>query len=881
MQNDSRIQIPATALNSARARAEAGWANSQVVSLSRQDDLGQASFWSVPTSDILQRLQTSAKGLTDDEAEKRLKQYGPNLLEHKKRSDTPALLIAQFKSPIIIILVIAGVLSFFLGDSVNALIILIIILVSSLLGFYQERGANKAVAKLLAIVQTKAAVMRGGIQKDIPVEEIVPGDVVVLNAGDLIPGDSLVIESKDLFVNEASLTGETFPAEKLVGTLPPETALSQRTNSVFMGTNVESGSAQVMVVRTGARTEFGKISDRLRLKPPETEFEYGVRHFGYLLMEVTMLLVVVTFAINVYFARSVLDSLLFSMALAVGLTPQLLPAIISINLAQGAKKMAQQKVIVKRLASIENFGSMNILCSDKTGTLTEGAIKVQSVLDVGGKESEKVLLYAYLNASFQSGFNNPIDEALRTDPAIQEHHLDVSTYKKLDEVPYDFIRKRLSILVSKDDKNLMVTKGALQNVLDVSSSVETSDGKTTEIAAVQKQIQQTFEDLSSKGFRVLGVAYKDLGTGKVITKDNEAGMIFLGFIVLFDPIKQKIADTIGELKVLGISLKIITGDNRQVAGVVSQQVGFASPKVLAGPDLLKMSDEALLGKVNQTDVFAEVEPNQKERIILAYKKAGNVVGYMGDGINDASALHAADVGISVESAVDVAKESASIVLREKDLGVLVQGVKEGRKTFANTLKYVFMATSSNFGNMFSMAGASLFLPFLPLLPTQILLTNLMTDFPEITIGTDNVDSELVEQPRRWNVRFIRNFMITFGFLSSVFDYLTFGVLLLVLNASTVLFRTGWFVESVVSAALIVLVIRSRRPFFKSVPGRQLIVATIAVVAAALILPFTVLGALFQFSPPPVLFIAAMAVIVATYIISADMAKRAFYRRVKF
>jgi Mg2+-importing ATPase len=398
---------------------------------------------------------------------------------------------------------------------------------------------------------------------------------------------------------------------------------------------------------------------------------------------------------------------------------------------------------------------------------------------------------------------------------------------------------------------------------------------------VREQIQKRFEEFSGKGLRVLGIAYKSTGTDKRISRDSETGMTFLGFLLLFDPIKPKIAETVDELKRLGISLKIITGDNRLVAGVLSQQVGFPTPRILAGPDLLRMSDEALLAKVNQTDVFAEVEPNQKERIILAFKKAGNVVGYMGDGINDASALHAADVGISVESAVDVAKESASIVLRERDLGVLVEGVKEGRKTFANTLKYVFMATSSNFGNMFSMAGASLFLPFLPLLPRQILLTNLLTDFPEITIGTDNVDGELVEVPRRWNVRFIRNFMITFGILSSVFDYLTFGVLLLFLHSSVVLFRTGWFVESVVSATLIVLVIRSRRPFFKSVPGKHLVVATLAIVGAALVLPYTPLGDLFGFSSPPTSFILVMALIVALYIIAGEAAKRIFYRRVKF
>jgi len=592
-------------------------------------------------------------------------------------------------------------------------------------------------------------------------------------------------------------------------------------------------------------------------------------------MEVTFVLVVVTFAINVYFARPVLDSLLFSVALAVGLTPQLLPAIISINLARGAKRMAEEKVIVKRLASIENFGSMNVFCSDKTGTLTEGGIKIQSVVDFNGKESTKALLYSYLNAFFQTGFTNPIDDAIRA------NKLDLDGYTKLDEVPYDFLRKRLSILVSKDGTNLIVTKGALQDVLDVCSYVETSEGTNVEISSVRKDIQQRFEDFSAKGYRVLGITYKNVGTTKVISKADEVNMTFLGFLVLFDPIKAGIVTTIGDLKQLGISLKMITGDNRLVAGSVSQQVGYLNPRILSGADLHQMSDEALLGQVNKIDVFAEVEPNQKERIILALKKAGNVVGYMGDGINDASALHAADVGLSVDSAVDVAKESADIVLLEKDLGVLVHGVKEGRKTFANTLKYVFMATSANFGNMFSMAGASLFLSFLPMLPKQILLTNLMTDFPETTIATDNVDTEMLEQPRRWNISFIRDFMIVFGILSSVFDYLTFGVLLLVLHSPVELFRTGWFVESVVSASLIVLVIRSRRPFFKSTPGRYLLISTLVIVGITFVFPFTPLGVLFGFGPLPISFLIAMSIIVAGYILAGEAVKTVFYKRVKF
>jgi Mg2+-importing ATPase len=763
----------------------------------------------------------------------------------------------------------------YLGDSVNASIILVIIFASSLLGFWQERGATNAVEKLLAVVQTKATVLRDGDQKEIPVEGIVPGDVVLLSAGDLIPGDCLVLESKDLFVNEASLTGETFPAEKTVGILPLETPLSQRTNSLFMGTDVVSGNARAVVAGTRSETEFGKISDRLKLRPPETEFEHGVRRFGYLLMEVTLVLVVATFAINVYFARSPLDSLLFSLALAVGLTPQLLPAIISINLARGAKNMAAEKVIVKRLASIENFGSMNVLCSDKTGTLTEGEIRIQSVVGFDGKESEKALLYVYLNAFYQTGFTNPIDEAIRA------NRLNLPGYTKLDEVPYDFIRKRLSILVAKDGTSLMVTKGALQNVLDVCASVETSEGTVVELAEARGEIQRRFEGLSDRGLRVLGIAYKNAETDRLITKDDEIGMTFVGFLALFDPAKPKIAETIGELKHLGISLKVITGDNRLVARSISQQVGFPSPRILTGPELHEMSDEALLGQVGGVDVFAEVEPNQKERIILALKKAGNVVGYLGDGINDASALHAADVGLSVDSAVDVAKESADIVLLEKDLGVLMHGVKEGRKTFANTLKYVFMATSANFGNMFSMAGASLFLSFLPLLPRQILLTNLMTDFPETTIGTDNVDAEMVERPRRWDVRFIRDFMIVFGITSSVFDYLTFGVLILVLQSSTDLFRTGWFVESIISASLVVLVIRTRGPFFKSAPGKYLLMTTLAIVGVTLVFPFTPLGSLFGFTPPPISFLFAMSAIVTLYILWAEAVKRIFYRRTGF
>ena len=834
------------------------------------------AFWSVSVAEMLQQLETAREGLTSVQARQRLVRYGPNRLKPQKRSDVWTLLLAQFTSPLILILFFATGLSFFLRDPVNAFIILTIVLASGLLGFWQERGASNAVKKLLAIVQIKAAVLRDGSSQEIPVEEIVPGDIVILNAGDLVPGDGLVQESKDLFIDEAMLTGETFPVEKAMAVLPAETPLAQRTNALWMGTHVVSGSATALVIRTGKETEFGQVSERLKLRPPETEFERGIRRFGYFLMEVTLVLVIAIFAINVYLARPILDSFLFSLALAVGLTPQLLPAIISINLAHGAKRMAQAKVIVKRLASIENFGSMNVFCSDKTGTLTEGIVHLQSALDVEGAPSERVLLYAYLNAVYETGFTNPIDEALRT-----YRKLDLSGYQKQDEIPYDFLRKRLSILVSHDDTHLMMTKGALLNVLAACSSAETGDGKIVEIAAVRDRIQRHFESFSRQGLRTLGVAYKNMGSESRISKDHEVGMTFSGFLVLFDPPKPKIIQTIASLKDLGVSLKIITGDNHLVAANVSQQIGLVDAKIITGPDLRDMSDGALLTGVADVDVFAEIEPNQKERIILALKKAGNVVGYMGDGINDASALHAADVGISVESAVDVAKDAADIVLLEKDLGVLVQGVREGRMTFANTLKYVFMATSANFGNMFSMAGVSLVLPFLPLLPKQILLTNLLTDFPEMTIATDRVDHEMVDHPRRWNIRAIRQFMITFGIVSSVFDYLTFGVLLLLLHATQDQFRTGWFLESVVSASLIVLVIRSRKPFFKSKPGKYLLMATLSIVVVTLVLPFTPLADIFGFSPLPISFLWSIGVIVLFYVAAAEIVKTVFYQKVKF
>jgi P-type Mg2+ transporter len=832
-------------------------------------------FWSVPADRVLQDLHSSANGLSDREAKQRLIKYGTNSLKQQRKSSAIGLLINQFKSPIVLILIFAAGLSIFLNDRTDAIIILTIVLASGLLGFWQERGASDAVEKLLALVQVKATVLRAGQSQEIPHEDVVPGDIVMLTAGDSIPGDCLVLESKDLSVNEAALTGETYPADKMSGVVPEAAGLSERTNTLYMGTHVISGSAQAVVVGTGKQTEFGKVSERLQLRPPETEFERGLSKFGYFLMEVTLILVVLIFVANVYLKRPVLESFLFSLALAVGLTPQLLPAIVSVNLARGAKQMAKKQVIVKRLAAIENFGSMNVFCTDKTGTLTEGEVKIHAAIDPQGKDSDRVLFYAYLNAASESGYANPIDIAIR-----QHQTFDISSYQKLDEVPYDFHRKRLSILFANENTQLIITKGALKNILEICATVEITPSQIVDISSERQQLQQQAEELGEKGFRVLGVAYRVFDKSS-FSKADETNMTFLGYLALFDPPKAGIADTLQEMQALGITPKMITGDSHAVAISIIQQIGLPETQVLTGSELRQLSDEALMHRVQRTNVFAEVEPNQKERIIIALKKAGNVVGYMGDGINDASALHAADVSISFESAVDVAKEAADIVLMQKDLNVLINGVKEGRITFANTLKYVFMATSANFGNMFSMAGISLFIPFLPLLPSQILLTNLLTDFPEITIATDRVDRELVNKPRRMDIKFIRNFMVVFGLLSSVFDYLTFGALLLLLHAQPEQFRTGWFIESTISASLVVLVVRTRQSIFHSKAGKYLFWATLMTVATALIIPFTPLAPLLGFQALPLRFLLVLGAIVALYVIAAEGVKHVFYQRVKF
>ena len=834
----------------------------------------QLAFWASPVEEAYTATSSRAEGLNNEEIEAKRNKYGANTIKNTKRQGAVLLFLSQFKSPITIILLLASVLSYLLQDKTNALIIIVIVLVSSTLSFWQEKAAGSAIAQLLAMVRIQADVMRDKTITAIPVEDIVPGDIVLLHAGDMIPADCLLIEANELFVDEAAFTGETFPVEKQPSVLPADTELAKRSNALFMGAHVVSGTGKALVMCTGAGTQFGAISQSLKKAMPETEFEKGIRHFGYLLMQITMVLVILIFGINVLLHKPVLDSFLFTLAIAIGLTPQLLPAIITVNLAAGARKMAKKNVIVKRLNAIENFGSMDVLCSDKTGTLTEGKVQVYQATDCYAMQNNRVLTLAKTNASLQQGFKNPIDEAIAgiTITGYQQ-------VKRLDEIPYDFIRKRLTLLVSAPDHAQMITKGAVNKVIEVCTLAENEKGEQVPIAAAIDNINKTYESFSAEGYRTLGVAYKNFNTNGPINKSDEKDMVFAGFISLFDPPKAGIADTIHTLNGLGIKLKVITGDNVLIAKSMAKKIGLSDTVIISGGDMKNMSLEALRHNVLSTDVFAEVEPNQKEQIIFALKKAGRVVGYMGDGINDATALHAADVGISVNTAVDVAKEAADLVLLDNDLNVLIEGVKEGRRTFANTQKYIFMATSANFGNMFSMAGASLFLRFLPLLPQQILLTNLLTDLPAMTIATDSVDDDWISKPRRWDIRFIKRFMLVFGILSSVFDYLTFGVLLLIFKAGEIEFHTGWFMESVVSASLIVLVVRTHNSFIKSTPGKYLFISTILIASLALVFPLLPFVHSLGFAPLPIKFYGAMLAIVLMYIIAAELSKRWFYNSV--
>ena len=824
------------------------------------------------------QLRTAAGGLTPAEAASRLKRYGANALDEKAQATALGLFVNQFKSPLVLILIFASIVSLVASEWIDAAVVLAIVLGSTVLGFVQEYVANTAIEKLRSQVTINASVLRGGQAQTLPSTQVVPGDIVLLSAGSLIPADGVVLGAKDFFVNQAVLTGETFPVEKKPGVVAANAGLAERSNCVFMGTSVRSGTARVLIVETGKATEFGQIADKLSLRPPLTEFERGIRRFGYLLTRIMLVMVVAVLAINILMAKPPIASLLFALALAVGLTPELLPAIISITLSHGAKRMAKLGVIVRRLNSIENLGSMDVLCTDKTGTLTAGVVQLDGAFDVAGQASTAVLRLAAINARFQTGLSNALDDAINAS-AIQAK-MDLGAEEKVDEIPYDFVRKCLSI-VSADatGTRTLVTKGALDNVLAICTSVQTASGAAPFDAAVRAQIEARYDDWSGQGFRVLGVASRAVESrNSPYTRADEHDLCFAGFLLFLDPAKSDVRQTIVDLGQRGVQLKIITGDNRKVARHIADAVQLPVAAIMTGRELNDMSDEALLHAAAGTTVFAEVDPNQKERIILALQKSGHVVGYMGDGINDALALHMADVGISVDTAVDVAKDAADFVLLQKDLGILREGIDEGRRTFANTLKYILTTISANFGNMFSMAAASVLLPFLPLLASQILLNNFLSDIPATTIASDNVDPEWVAKPRRWNTTFIRDYMVLFGLVSSAFDFLTFGTLLWIFHAGPEEFRTGWFIESLLTELVIALVVRTRRRFYRSRPGKLLLISSLSIIAIALVIPYLPFDSVFGFVPLPAPLMLAMIGLTLAYVVAAEVAKSFFYRR---
>lgn len=847
---------------------------------SRHDDDGTAPdrYWGNTPEQLLIELRSSPNGISQEEAERRLKQYGANTLKAENQSTALGLLLSQFKSPLVLILVVAAIISAVAGEWPDAVIVLAVVIGSTTLGFVQEYRADDAIARLRSKLTINSGVVRDGQSRVVRSEHVVPGDVVVLSAGSLIPADGVVLEANDLFVNQAVLTGEVFPVEKKPGKVEPDAGLTDRVNCVFMGTSVRSGTARVLIVQTAKATVFGQIADRLKLRPPQTEFERGVQRFGYLLTRVMIAMVVVVLAINVFRHKPPLDSLLFALALAVGLTPELLPAIISITLSHGAQRMAKRGVIVRRLNAIENFGSMDVLCTDKTGTLTEGVMTLKSTLDAQGQPSTAVLRYAYLNAHHQTGLSNPLDEAI--DGFGEKADLDISAEQKVDEIPYDFIRKRLSVVIAdKQNARTLITKGALENVLQVCGYVQNAGTVEPLNDAVRANILERFRRLSAQGFRVLGVATKPTDSrAESYSREDESALQFAGFLSFFDPPKVDVAQAIVDLAQRGVQLKIITGDNQLVARHVAEAVNLPIDGLLTGSDLNGLGDEALWHAAQRTTLFAEVDPNQKERIILALQKTGHVVGYMGDGINDAPALHAADVGISVSTAVDVAKDAADLLLLERDLDILRDGIDEGRRTFANTLKYILTTISANFGNMFSMAAASLVLPFLPLLASQILLNNFLSDIPATTIAGDNVDPEWVAKPRRWDTRFISRYMVLFGLVSSIFDFLTFGMLLYVFQSTEEEFRTGWFIESLLTELVIALVVRTRRVFFRSRPGKLLLVSTVVVIGITLALPYLPFNSLLGFVPLPAPLMLLMIGLTVLYVVVTEVAKKYFYAR---
>jgi len=849
-----------------------------------------SDFWALAPAEIFKNLNSTSDGLARDEAVLREKNGRNERAELPRWRRDLRLLGAQFSNPLVLLLAVAALLSAFLGEKADVFIIFGILLLTGLLSFFQERNAGRTVEKLRQMLATRNSVLRDGHLLEIAGASVVPGDVVLLRAGDLLPADCLILEATDLFVNEAVLTGETFPAPKNAGVVASDLPLAKITNALWQGSNVASGTAKVVAVRTGESALLHEIAGDAATEEPSA-YEKGLRHFGYFLLQITLILSVAILVINLWMGKPLFETVLFALALAIGFAPELLPAIMTISMSAGAKKMAEKKVVVRKLSAIQNLGEVDLLCCDKTGTLTEGEIHVAGTVDTTGAASEKTALFVWLNSTLESGYPNPIDTAIRLLPTPP----DAALFQKVDEIPYDFLRKRLSIVVKKDGETTLITKGAVENVLEICSTPEsvpelrsgndandaeahTSPERSSGTPWKEKVLAQYLE-FSKRGLRTLGVCYKK-NVPEDCQKDDERDMIFLGFVLLEDPLKPNIRETLAGLRTLGVSVKIITGDNKHIAETIGEQLEIKKPHVLTGGDLRKMSEEALVRRCRDTVIFAEIEPNQKERIIRALQKTGFTVAYMGDGINDVPALRAADAGISIANAVDVAKEAADIVLLERDLGVLGEGIRLGRRAFFNSLKYIYITNSATFGNMISLAGASLFLPFIPMLPTQILLTNFYSDFPFLAVATDNVDEEQLEQPQKWDLSRLRRFMFVFGLHSSVFDLATFWVFYAVFSVSTEAFRSAWFVESVLTEILIIYVVRSHRAFWQSKPARHLVWFGLAAAVLTIVTPYLPFAKILGFTALPLRLLGTALGIVAVYILTADWLKIWFFKKTK-
>jgi Mg2+-importing ATPase len=807
------------------------------------------------------------KGLPIQEAQRRIKIYGSNTLGTHKRTNEWRELLAHFKSPLIIILLFAAIISFSVGQPVDASIIVVMLLIGVIIDYWQEHDARNAAEKLKQTVKTRVTVLRGEKEYEILPEELCLGDIVLLNAGKIVPADVRIVFARDFYVNQSSLTGESFPCEKTVEAIADASSdLTTLDNIAFMGSSVTTGTAKAIVVKTGNNTEFGKISEKLVMREEETDFSRGMRNFGMLVMRITLVLVLFIFLVNAVLKHDLLESFLFSLAIAVGLTPELLPMVMAVSMSKGSLQMAKKGVIVKKLSAIPNFGSMEVLCTDKTGTITEDKIKLIKCVDTEGNESDELFRLAYFNSFFQTGIKNPLDDAVLTHQPI-----DVSLVQKIDEIPFDFSRKRMSVVVKINGLSLMICKGAPEEIF------KTNNTGPGNIAKANEQYQL----LSADGFRVLAIAVKEVGTQARFSKQDEQDLELKGFIAFLDPPREDADETIAELAKIGVEVKIITGDNHLVTQKICSQIGLPIKGIMQGYEMEHLTDDALRKRVLSTTIFTRFSPDQKNRVIEALKAYHHAVGYMGDGINDAPSLKSADIGISVNSATDVAKDAADIILTQKDLLVLKEGILEGRKTFGNTMKYILMGLSSNFGNMFSVAAATIFLPFLPMLPAQILVNNFLYDTSQVTIPTDHVDESYTQRPQHWNLHMIRNYMLIFGLVSSVFDLLTFYLLYKFFAVNEAQFRTGWFMESLATQILVVFIIRTNHlPFIQSKPSKYLVYSTLGCLAAGWLLPYLGIGKLLGFEPLSLKVIGFIVSIVLLYLISAELVKRLIYRRLR-